>query len=142
KESNVVQERTIGDFVFKCQYISAQEMVNLNGADKDAATIKAYDEHTHFKLRLENQTSPNLLKFNLSSEQEYYSRLEYFTNHIKKDISIVSEGDTIECIDVHMERSFDASPTLDLSLIFSEIDKSKPFTLIYNERVFGTGPIK
>ena len=131
----------LGDMSFQVKHMSPEEMVSLNGVE-DKDVVNDYNKLEHFRLRLQADNAPDLLKHRLTSEQEYYDRLEYYSHRVKNDLYLVQGNTTIECLDVHMERNFGVAPYLDLNLVFPKLDDSKPFTLIFKEEIFGNGPIK
>ena len=55
---------------------------------------------------------------------------------------IVNGKDTLACQLAHYSRNYNLTPTVDLSLAFDPVDKTKDFTLVYSDTQFNIGKVK
>ena len=139
---SVEQSKEIGDLIIKTKYMSPEILARKNELEDDSEALDEYRRNTHFQIRLENRSSADILKHGLETEQGYYDRVAYYSHLVKNDLYLLSGKDTIDCLDVHMERNYGVAPFLDLSAVFPRVNQNKPFILLFNEIVFRSGPIK
>jgi hypothetical protein len=100
---------------------------------------------SYFKFRIgKSEGTGELLKYNLSSAQEYTNRLNYISFEMQKDIFLIQDKDTVYPGLYHYERVFEVAPYATIVLAFDN-EKFKPeneFTIVYNDRLFKKGYIK
>ncbi|MBA4241928.1 MAG: hypothetical protein C0448_14475 [Sphingobacteriaceae bacterium] len=124
-------------------YIVAKEF--LNGGVKKNETGKRITELGNMQyvtLRINVSNSNEVLGANLKSQNEYYERLEYYMNNIQDDLMLIEDKDTLPCLLSHFERNYGLAPYNDIVLAFGEsINKSADKLIVFNDRVFGTGPV-
>lgn len=145
--SNLSVDKTIGAYHFgldyqPLDYLLLKEM-DHNATATDLANARAKrDGLQYFVLRLgAADQSGNILRSNLSSEEEYYRRLEYYSANAQRDISLIDGTDTLACSLYHFERYYNAAPFDKLVLAFEKGEKGTSKTLVYNDQVLGVGPV-
>ena len=141
--------KKISDFEFAVlykpiEYVVAMESKNKN-ISKDSIlkrreNLKGYQ---YFTFRIRSLKDNEFLKTGMTSQNEYYERLEYFVSNAQNDIKLVEEKDTIPCALYHFERNYGISPYSSIVLSFEEKDNSntKDKVFIYEDKVLGIGKI-
>ncbi len=151
KDNGLFQEKTIEDITFSAlfkpiHYMTVIEYRNvLNPTPEQLKKAEeTYAGMTYFTYKMStDKTQDELLKYKLSSSDEYYHRLEYYSFKAQNDFSLVSGNDTIACKLFHFERTFGLAPVLTFVLGFKGEPKTdRDFTLIYKDRIFNKGLIK
>ncbi|MFM9986071.1 MAG: hypothetical protein ACKVOK_12605 [Flavobacteriales bacterium] len=110
------------------------------------AAINNYTELEFYELTI---TMPRFndeaLKYNLSSQEEYQHRIEYYSFHANADALLVLEGDTVKCPVHSWERTYNGTNKIVLSLAFpaEELKNKRQVTreLIYTDAIYGLGPL-
>jgi hypothetical protein len=104
--------------------------------------LKQLEEFQYYTLKIESLTGEDVLKTNISTEQEYFDRLYYFTDVLEYDLMLEENKDTLSCQLCHFERNYGVAPynNIDLGFTSSEIQTDK--TLVFNDQVLGLGKIK
>lgn len=90
-----------------------------------------------------NQQS--LLRANLSNEEEYYSRMYYYTTEVQNDVYLVEGNDTLPCIFYHFEQTFNITPVNSMIMEFKRINSQSAYQdicLVYEDRILNTGIVK
>lgn len=103
------------------------------------------DGMQYYTLAISSDKDQDILKAGIHDENEYYSRLEYFTAVMQDDILLVEGSDTLACVLYHYERNYNLSPKSNFLLGFEKganatLDGER--TLVFQDQVFGTGTIK
>jgi hypothetical protein len=146
--------KSIEDFVFEASYrphimLAILNNASVNPEDKlDKKIIEKcsdYNNLHYIQLSIENKNfKSELLRFNIFSSDEYSERVSYYSFRVAKDICLVENGtDTLKNGFVTFERTFDASPKLNLILAF-ERKRNTPLNslaLIYDDVIFDNGKI-
>jgi hypothetical protein len=148
EENNLIQTKTINDLEYKLQYkpieyIVAKDKV-LGDIDFSKKRIELGDlQYFTFQIKILGSTQTPL-KYNLSSENEYYERIKYFSFEIQRDLKLIVNNDTLNCVLAHFERTFNISPTATFSLAFENNNETEIFDkeFIYTDKVFNTGPLR
>ena len=104
--------------------------------------LKQLNEFQYYTLKIESLTGEDVLSTNISTEQEYFDRLYYFTDVLEYDLMLEENNDTLSCQLCHFERNYGVAPynNIDLGFTSSEIQTDK--TLVFNDQVLGLGKIK
>jgi len=148
-DNGLVAGKKIQDLEFQLMYkpvdyILACEIKNgaLNAAaiDERRRELQGYQYYT---FRIKAVGSNELLSEGNGNEQEYYSRLEYFTSYAQEDMMLVDGTDTLPCLLYHYERNFGLSPVTAITLSFENPHKEQlqDKTFIYNDRILGLGKV-
>jgi hypothetical protein len=157
KDNGVRVEKTIGKINFSAQYKPYEYMAIMelkNAAlteEKIKETAAAYEGLQYFTFKITaTDEQKELLKVGVQSEQEYFSRLEYFSFEMQKDFRLIEGKDTLPCGLYHFERVYGLAPYATVVLGFplkkeeqdSEGKKNyEDKTLGYTDKVFGTGNV-
>lgn len=99
------------------------------------------DSQLRLKLRICSDSSEDLLKAGLSSTDEYFTRLDYLSFNLRKNIWL-SDGDIIlVCSNATFVRNYGIAPYLDFILIFNYDNRLKrqELVLTINDIVWKTG---
>jgi hypothetical protein len=99
----------------------------------------------YYTLRVSSDKDHDLLRAGIRDDNEYYSRLEYFTSIMQNDIELVDGDDTLACVLYHYERSYNLSPKSSFVLGFENNPERKndgERTFIFHDQVFGIGTVK
>jgi hypothetical protein len=141
-------KKTIGEYTFEFIYIPAAYFVLVNQKDPSSIAEEELSEGLeglngvqHYQLKI-SSGSKDLLKHRLTSEEEYYERISYYSGLVEKDIMLIDGKDTLECLFCHFERNYGLTPFIHLNLAFKDINGSVcSKTLVFNDVVFGNGPV-
>jgi hypothetical protein len=87
------------------------------------------------------ESGKDVLLYSLSSEQEYYQRINYYSALAQQDIYLVQQNDTFPCALYHYERTYGVSPYNNILLGFNTGDstENKPAKLHFKDEGFKTG---
>lgn len=152
-ESNGLTKKVVkGNFEVSVQYRPSEYMALLETRNQvtDEATFldvkKQYEGSKYFVLKLKKvagQGDP--LQDPENQNTDYYTRLKYFSEDIKYDLYVISDGDTMPCKIVHLERTYKLTPYTNLLLAFDDkkeaIDKADNLTFVYEDRVLELGKL-
>jgi hypothetical protein len=160
-ENNGVRvNKKIGKFAFSAlykpyEYLALQELksggVNRKVLDEKKAEYEGLQYFT-FRISVDSQNE-ELLKVDLKSDKEYYSRIEYFSFDMQNDIRLIDGVDTLNCSLFHFERVYGLAPyaTFVLGFPLTKAETSdrtaykktalKDKTLLYEDKIFGSGNI-
>lgn len=148
-DNGVCITKKINDFEFAIlykpvDYIVAMESKNKN-ISKDSIlkrknSLKGYQYYT---FRIRSFKDNEFFRTGMTSENEYYERLEYFVSNAQNDITLVEGKDTIPCAVYHFERNYGISPYNNIVLSFEEKDSlnTADKVFIYEDKVLGLGKI-
>lgn len=147
-ESGLAKSKEIGDITFSLQYkplpyIVCTEQKTENITDDVLKTqTQELDalEYFDFKISL-TESMGELIKYNLSSAEEYNARVNYLAFGIQDDLKLLSGKDTLTCELLHFERAYDVAPYATLLCAFPK-SSNKEKTFLYEDRLFGKGIIK
>ena len=146
KKSKIYKGITISAQYRPVEYqVAIEEKSHALSAEKLDSRSKQIEGMQYYLLRfaLEDR-SKDIMRFALSSEAEYYQRLNYCSFGMQNDIYLVQGTDTLSCKLFNAVRSYGLSPNADYLLAFEEKDASAKTErqLIVNDAVFGLGPVK
>jgi hypothetical protein len=152
EKNGLKKEKNIEDITFFMQYkpvdyVICQEEKN-DSIKKELRNKKASElsdmEYYDLKIMITNGEG-ELLKYGISSPQDYNERVKYYAFQMQNDISMVENGDTIPCGLYHFERAYDVSPFSTFLLGFKKSKKEKvdgEKTIIFYDKVYDKGIIK
>ena len=95
----------------------------VNTLPKDSITqiLVEYDQGSYFILKLESKDpESSFLRSNLTSDNEYYSRIEYLSTSIPFDIKKIQNNDTSFVSNHLFERTFGIRPHENVIIYFNE----------------------
>lgn len=126
-------------------YIIGLEFRNgVISLDSMSSRKKQLEGFQYYTLRIRSNQDSEFIRTGLSSENEYYQRLEYMVSNAQDDIVLVEGRDTIPCAIYHFERNYGLSPNTNIVLAFAEGDQNsrKDKVLIYDDKILGLGRIE
>lgn len=145
------KEKRIKDLTFSVQFKPYEYIVCLEEKKQEIADnivrkkVAELDGMQYYDLKISlPQHSGELLKYELSSAQQYQERVNYFAFGMQDDIQLIEGRDTIACTLYHFERSYDVAPASTFLLGFPTNKQEAPEekTLLIYDRIFNTGLIK
>ncbi|PKP41292.1 MAG: hypothetical protein CVT95_12905 [Bacteroidetes bacterium HGW-Bacteroidetes-12] len=104
--------------------------------------LKELNGFQYYTLKIESLSGEDVLSTNISTEQQYFDRLYYFTDAIEYNLMLEENSDTLSCQLCHFERNYGVAPynNIDLGFINTGIESDK--TLVFNDQVLGLGKVK
>lgn len=150
-ENGLRKEKTIDDLVFRAQYKPHEYIVCMEEREPQLQDtlvkrkIAELSDMQYYDLKIElKKGEGELLKYKLSSAEEYDKRVNYFAFNMQNDIQLIEGNDTLPCSLFHFERAYDVTPSSIFILGFP-ISKNNPAeskTLVIYDKTFGKGLIK
>lgn len=104
--------------------------------------IKELNEFQYYTLKIESLTGEEVLSTKITTEQEYFDRLYYFTDALEYDLMLEENKDTLSCQLCHFERNYGVAPYNNINLGFTSTKIQTDKTLVFNDQVLGLGKIK
>ncbi len=149
EDNGLTMVKEFDDFIFTLQYrpaeyIVAKECISKDCSPEEIQTRKSeLEELYHFNLKITaKDTKEEMLKKNISSPEEYFGRIEYFTSHAENDLKLYTSTDTIDCGLYHFERSYNMAPFSNMVVGFERDSIAiEDLTFSFDERVLGIGKI-
>lgn len=150
-ENGLKRNKEMNDITFSVQYKPLEYIVCIEERKPEIEDsivkqkVNELSDMQYFDLRISlNEGAGELLKYKLTSQQQYSQRVDYFAFGMQKDIILVEGKDTIPCALYHFERAYDVTPTSTFLLGFNLSKKvsSENKTLIIYDRTFNKGMIK
>ena len=147
------KSKTIDAFEFKASYQPHLLLAINNAVTSDERskrtelhkTLEGYSDLHYIQFSIENKEfHSELLRFDLSSAQEYSDRIMYYSFYCNKNAYIIeNERDTIACAFVHFERTFDVSPKLNLTFVFEkkEHQPMDKVSFVFEDVIFNKGKL-
>lgn len=141
-----------GDYVFCLLYKPNEYFVlESNSAQiikKEEFYRQVHDEDSmqYFTFFISTTNHEDVLKHNISTVNEYYRRIEYFSHQIQNDLTLIEDGEILPCKLATYERDYDLSPFQRFVLAF-RTPKIKNTTksdkiLVYHDEVLGMNDIE
>lgn len=131
------------------QYRPAEYMALMETRDRVtekgfASVLSNYSNAAYFALKIKKLNGiGDPLQSQEKGKAEYYSRLRYFSEEIKNDVYLLSEGDTLKCQLSHLERTYKLTPYTNMLLAFDleekPKEKNKKLVFIYDDKALGLG---
>ena len=147
--NGLIQTKEVGNFLFSAfykplNYLAIKEFKTTDSINKKLfdASVKEYGDLTYFSFKIQNTSEQGeLLKMNISSDNEYYGRLEYMAFKMQQDFKLIQEKDTLNCSLYHFERVYGLAPHATFVLAFPKTNTQKEMKLWYHDKFFNTGII-
>ena len=99
---------------------------------------KSYDTLQFYTLTLENMMGHSEPIKAQGDTQLYSDFINYFSFQAQRDIKLLQNGDTLDCILYHFERSYSLAPKNKINLAFKNKGKGDRM-LVYDDQAFGLG---
>ncbi|MEM9022090.1 MAG: hypothetical protein AAGB22_00010 [Bacteroidota bacterium] len=140
--------KDLNGYRFELQYRPA-ELIALQeqGPATDLPTfterVEALEGMQYFTLHITPETG-GLLDQDIQSEQEYYTRLDYFNSFMQQDLWLIDGRDTLACKLHHYENTNGLRPDHQFVLAFEQGNSptTEAKTLLFDDRVLGNGPVR
>jgi hypothetical protein len=150
EDNGIRTSKTINGYTFDLQYKPAEYVV-LRESSMELPTpaslnseMQALSDMQYFTLRISKEGDEDLLEDDVSSPDEFSSRLVYFTGAMQNDIYLVESGDTLPCALFHFERTYsvDTRSTFLIGFLKTKVSTDTDGkTFVFEDRELGTGPI-
>jgi len=95
-----------------------------------------------FQFRIKLLKGSNILRLNQNEILNESTRINHYSFKAKNDFLIITKNDTLRCQLCHFSRNYNLTPTIDLTLVFDELDKESDWKIIYKDSQFGIGTVK
>lgn len=150
-KNGIRKEKSIGDLNFVVQFKPIEYMVCIEERDEKIydtllqSRKKELKEMQYFDLKIIlNRHEGELLKYNLSSMDQYDQRVKYFAYEMQNDIELVDGIDTLPCVLYHFERTYDVAPYCTILVGFEakENNIQNQKTFLFHDRTFNKGLLK
>lgn len=145
------KEKRMDDLDFVLQYKPYEYIVCMEQREEkihDTLLKSRIDELKgvqYFDLKiLLNEQEGELLKYKISSNDQYQKRVNYFAFGMQDDIQLVEGNDTLPCVLYHFERTYDVAPYCTILVGFN-LDKNnfqKQKTFLFHDKTFNKGLLK
>jgi len=150
KENRLKKQKEMQDIIFTLQYRPAEyvlcmeqkpQTISKNDLQKQLKELEG-SEYFDFSIGLSSGQG-ELLKYNVSSTNEYTSRLNYFAFDMQRDLKLLDGDDTLSCTLFHFERAYDVAPYSVFLVAFPKTkNTTSTKTFLYPDKIFGKGMIK
>lgn len=147
--SNLIKRKEVGNFFFEVEYMPAAEMILKDIKDPEIDIKKFRKELREeqnmqcfvFKIGLIGEY--DIMNYGVTGANDYSLRVKYFSFDMQNDLQLVDGKDTLCCQHHIFERTYGLTPHLTFSEGFSAINNDNEEKIfIFNDRMFGNGPIK
>lgn len=150
EKNGLKREKTLGDMIFSAQYKPESYIVCEEERKESIADtvlkkkLKELTDMQYYDLKIEIKDGQGeLLKYGLTSTEQYQERINYFSFGMQKDIQLVDGNDTLPCLLYHYERVYDVAPygTFILGFAKGKNDNAGK-TLLLFDKGFNKGIVK
>lgn len=147
-ENGLRKDQLIGDFELSLMYqpveyaIAKQIDLGKLPADFEKEKDKYKGSSDNFQFRIKLLSGGNILRYKQNQEFNENTRINHFSFLVKEDFKILTSSDTFPCKLSHYSRNYNLTPTVDLTLVFEELDKNTDWQIVYNDKQFGLGTVK
>jgi hypothetical protein len=155
QDNGISTEKIIGDISYSLQYkpyeyIAIKELKKEKiNSDELAQKIDEIKGLQYFDFKISNlNMSEDILRKNLSNENEFEQRIRYFSFEMQNDLKLIDCSDTLDCNLFHFERTYGLS-SYTIFLLGFPINNSVKIgqvnlcnkTLLYIDKIFNQGKI-
>ena len=143
------KSKTISHFInnmsYKATMVPLQYYILKNEGDIDLKKVdsiyQSMSKERVLEIAFEHEEKDDLLKERYTNKS-YEASVKYMAFGLKDDFrAITASGDTINCSGVTFERNFKLAPFKRILLFFSDIPEEEHIKLLYNDQLFGNGPM-
>lgn len=145
-ENKLIQDRQIKGINYSAKYLPTEYVVikDYDGhPEKEELLLGIEDRDAlqYFNFRISGREG-DILKYNITDPSEEALRINYFSFHIKNDLTLIENGKSIPCKLCVFARNYHLSPSLEFAIAFENSGNSSGDKIVqYNDRVFGNGPV-
>jgi hypothetical protein len=149
EESGLLVTKTLNGITYqlKC-LLPEQQCLQFNkstiNSQKDFdQMINEYNGKLSFILLIKDENGSGVVKKTVFSQTKYAEVVEYANTDQPKDIILETDQSELQCSMLHLESSNSVQPILRMILSFGKVENPySGFTIIFNDNVFGNGPVK
>jgi hypothetical protein len=148
-EKTYKQKTTLGNITYELCYMPVEGLLLRNGEYTDMAAfrkdLKENDINQYFILKISiNDFSGDPLKYGITTENEYYARVEHLSFGIKDEVYITEGSDTLQCTLNTFERNYNVGPYITEMFTFDKISEGnlRDKVFVFNDRIYGNGTVK
>lgn len=153
EETNPLRKvKNIGVYTYEVLYTPAGYLVAgdlLTQAIAPETADQAYKEKSnmhYFRIRLSvKEAKQDILKYNLSSQEEYYNRLYYYSYTFAESIKLLQCGKETDCELFHFEKTYDLQGARTFMLGFPKnpaCQSEEEITISIDSKIINAGPVK
>lgn len=140
-------DKTIGDITYRLIYKPADYVLvaeNKGSTDIELKELAGdYKKFEYYTLEIMiNGFNDEILKYKTESQEQYASKVDYYSFKFQNDISELIGNDTVLCTSYHFERNYGISPKIRFNIAFPTSELEADRTICINEKYLGTGPVK
>jgi hypothetical protein len=91
------------------------------------------------------QGNGELTKYDVSGQDDYNERVNYYSFKVQNDVFLVLDNDTVPCGMAVWEREFNSAPRIKHQLLFTKPEGKKSFNdiqMVFYDRIFDNGIVK
>jgi hypothetical protein len=145
EDNGLRASRIMGDVKYTLQYKPIDYVLlkeNNSNAQQTAVDLKGMQYYTLSYSLVKNDK--DILRYDLSEENEYYQRVNYFSYGLQNDLYLVDGSDTLLCKLFNYVRSYGLSPRVDVVIGFNTTPKKaiEEKQLVLEDKMFNGGIIK
>jgi hypothetical protein len=136
-----------GDYQFQCRYVPAHylalmELKKQKGAPITRESLEAearkFSNTLYFYYIIGLKDKGDVLHKGIASQAQYTERLSELTFNLMRDVSLISEGDTIKPLTYNYINTYGMEPDLKFLFAFPDkLSKSGDVQFIYRDKIFG-----
>lgn len=149
EENGLRKRQNFENYFFEAKYKPIEYIIALEGRS-DVITQGKYESIREELSGLQYldlnigtlRSDGNALSSSISSNEEYFERLDYFITYARHDIFMVQGKDTLYPKLFHFERNYGLAPKNTLLLGFDQIKTVSDRILIIDDQILGVGRVK
>ncbi|MCH2229178.1 MAG: hypothetical protein MK105_02445 [Crocinitomicaceae bacterium] len=149
-ENGLHKELQVSAYEFEAQYKPIDYIVAMEARTDEISELDYQSTKTelegleYFDLSIGGlYENANALNANISSDEEYFSRLDYYLTYARNDIFLAQDSDTLMPVIYHFERNYGISSKNKILLGFeTEPTNLNDMTLVMDDQVLGIGRVK
>jgi hypothetical protein len=146
------RRKTLNEFEVMMTYVPSElKAIRELGAECDDMARRKQEAENFSELEFYELTlaipsfKDEAIKYGVGDQVEYQNRVQYYGFHAHDDALLICGKDSITCPIHTWERTYNATNKVVLEFAFPaatlQNKKEEPREIIFNERIFGCGPI-
>ncbi|PCI98239.1 MAG: hypothetical protein COB15_06225 [Flavobacteriales bacterium] len=145
--NGLIVNKAIDQYQLEVQYrpstlIALQENYTISAENlKERSKILDNSLNFNFKIKA-NNPALKVMDIGNQTEQDYFLKLDYFTNGIQQDLKLIDGTDTLNCMFSVFERTYDLAPYVTFNLAFENtVSIQNDQTIYFDGSKLGLGPV-
>ncbi|MBS1635848.1 MAG: hypothetical protein JST26_07975 [Bacteroidetes bacterium] len=150
KDNGMIANKDLDDFEYSLLYkpldyvLAKEESSGILKKEQIEQRRNELGAMQYFTLKITAKNAKELLRAGITSEDQYYQRLEYFMSYMQNDTYLIEGKDTLPCLLFHFERNYGLAPYNTFVLGYAgskekQITNDKVF--VYDDKILGTGKV-